>query len=178
MSKLAMLAAKRRQKENEKPLTFATQKLESKNGLIASLSAVQISSDPTDLGETSHNTRPSRSLPVSRSLRLTTNAVTDKPSTGRPTEPASAARGGQTPIERGFGLPRSATEMQARPSAFANIMLGSSLSSPRHPIANPFSNLNKGQHLQQGHTESFQFTDPSPDDIITKAQNFKGSNRD
>lgn len=175
MSKLAALAAKRRQKEkeNEKPSTTQDAELVTQRELPSSLQELRAPpksySDlskknlikqkafiPT-LNESSH-VSGSISKPDRSDLSVAVLQVDSTPSLG--------------PLE-------SATVNQATPSLFAATITATTQShSPLNIDATLASHFASALNLNDTPTKPFDFTDPSPDDVVTKAQTSKGSSRE
>lgn len=158
MSKLAALAAKRRQKENVRPLRAEQSGALATDDYASSLKALRISSpaplksktnvhDGDQVGAAANVTSADNNLNINQ----------EKQSKADTTDPHE--------LEVGFE-PKSLT---AQPSPFANIILGA-----RHQ-AQPLSIASAIDHpLLGGHAQAFDFTAPSPDDVVTRAQTAKG----
>ena len=154
-SKLAALAAKRRQKENEKQ-SAGDVSVKPQDDYAASLSKLNISP-----------------LPTAQRLRVTgekkglfytpdqMHEACDKPSDNSPRTTSTEEN---TSDDK---LPRVAEvkALRASPSPFASIMLG-------HPDHEPAQSLTPVPLAVD--TNTFDFKDPSPDDIVYKAQTPKG----
>lgn len=159
MSKLAALAAKRRQKESERSESSATDTTSSKDDYTASLNKLRIS----------HTTRTEPSTQRTdasdaSSATLESESHDQKQEQNNKTEQDRGEATGETP-DLSVAVD---TNIRARPSAFASIMTSHDrdrrLSSSQNLL--PVNDIAK----------SFDFTEPSPDDVVTKAQNPKGRN--
>lgn len=157
MSKLAALAAKRRQKENARPVQAEESGPAATNDYASSLKALRLSSAATVERK------------VSEIHSEVDTAVTQKPAANN----LEATPKKQLTIDT---LHPSKPECQfkpedviARPSAFAKTLFGAA------PQARPL-NLVLPIHepLHGGHYPAFDFTTPSPDDLVTRAQAAKG----
>jgi len=147
VSKIAALVAKRRQKENERPVTGSTQPLPSKAaagpllGNDSGPGIVPPRRAPLDL----HRTPPT---PSRHSL------PTAKPAF---TEPAATQES-----------PPTAADLRAQPSAFATVITEhTAWTSPEATLTTDFANF----HFDDPPAETYAFTDPSPDAIVSEAQN-------
>ena len=175
MSKLAALAAKRRQKENEKlAKTDVTEDSSNKSSYIASLEKLRLGSntqktvkpDPTQLLK-------ENSSKLNHEKRTKPRAPSKHSPTPEPDIPTV-----QTELTTPTDLPPVIVS-RAEPSAFARVLTGTTNFWP-HLRQLPDSLLNrpflshKSPHTD---TKPFDFTDPSPDDIVINAQKSKGSKR-
>ena len=172
MSKLAALAAKRRQKENKKITTDGNAKLEPQEKQASTFSARRTPrpSAPELVEKTfgkrdseTHDLNRAEDIPVTSSISSTacsenrprsvnTSAEPSKAST-RP-EPAAAIRASPSPF---------AATITARESAAADI---------HSSLASDFASV---MSFIDSRAKPFDFIDPSPDDMVTKAQSTKGS---
>ena len=172
MSKLAALAAKRRQKENEKTTMVGSAKLEPQEKQASTFSARRTPhSSPPELLEKAVGKRESdthdldcvENVPVTSSI-------------------SSAARSENQPcsIETRVELTKTsarldpATAMRAFPSSFAaTIMAREAVAADiQSSLASDFASV---MSFIDPRAKPFDFTDPSPDDVVTKAQSTKGS---
>lgn len=160
MSKLAALAAKRRQKENVQPVQVGGESQPTVDDFASSLKALRLSSPAlfkrklSDItGKDQFNTgttqKPPRHTPVTDSPEKRSPAATLYPQK-----------------EDAEFEPK---DLKARPSPFASTILGSA--TPTQP-----SNLDfvVEQSLLGSQLHGFDFTVPSPDDVVLKAQAAKG----
>ena len=174
MSKLAALAAKRRLKENERIPPVESKKATSNDEISSSLDKLRISSKRPD---TANSRRPSDlpRKPDELPLQASNNA---SPSRGKACDDSSipsplAAKHTVMPVclpER-EQVPKS---RKADPSRFAMTLIG------RYDDALHSTNTSsiiESNSINNSFTKPFDFTDPSPDDIVTKAQETKGSER-
>jgi elongation factor 1 alpha-like protein len=151
-SKLAALAAKRRQKETQASSSKPAASSESQEGYLSSLNRLRINSSPHAKAESliGQDTKPKGPL--------------DSTST-----PANAPEGfakhieGEKDSEPSFEIRQ---DLRGRPSAFARIMTAHDTESQNVCPADLL--------LRDADTKSFNFAEPSPDDIVTKAQSAKG----
>ena len=174
MSKLAALAAKRRQKENEKVAPVTKPKdSSSQNTYIASLEKLRINAS---------SPKPSKSLEDKRGQANSLEDPAKKPSKRKhdadeeiPRTSPGAPSDEQINADQ---LPPPAIASIAQPSPFASILTASH--SPRsNPSQLPdslFRSYNSFyDDFNKTNTKTFDFTDPSPDDIVVNAQKSKGS---
>ncbi|KIV83257.1 translation elongation factor Tu [Exophiala sideris] len=152
MSKLAALAAKRRQKESGRSDSSATDTTGSQDDYAASLNKLRIShTDRTGPGARQHTDSSDTS-----SVRL--EPESRKPEPDAKSEQEIGVAADNTPD------PSVAVDsnLRGRPSAFASIM--TSHDQDRHLPSS--HNLLPINHI----AKSFDFAEPSPDDVVTKAQ--------
>ena len=158
MSKLAALAAKRRQKENAQPMEAKVQNTIPED-LPSGLNSLQLSSqvsiarsvsvsNPTPIGVAA--TRPS-SIALSAGHKSANPIDDSSPSSCKP-EPQCDPQ-----------------HLKAPPSAFASTILGPSPSKPRPNLESTI-----GKSLLDDEAQGFDFTAPSPDDVVIRAQAAKG----
>jgi hypothetical protein len=173
MSKLAALAARRRQKENEKAQAGGVDKL-------------QAQEKQTSLSSASPNPPPSPHEPLNRT-RVREGSEThnrDRTEDSITTHPPVHVlrREPQTPSVQASAESRNppaslepSTAIRANPSSFAATITAPNLSAPdiESNLANEFTNV---LSFIGPAAKSFDFTDPSPDDVVKKAQGSKGSN--
>jgi hypothetical protein len=172
MSKLAALAAKRRQKENKTASTAASDRMNPPEGQYLTSSDRQTLSHPPP-------------EPVSKTLRGT---ATGKHGVDHSQNPLMAIPSSDADLAGQFSLSAEAgpittppaplldppTVTRANPSPFATTIVASNAVAVDldTSLASDFtSTLSFGGQL----TKPFDFADPSPDDVVTKAQNSKGS---
>jgi len=162
MSKLAALAAKRRQRESERSAS-ETKSPASQDGYVASLNKLRIS-QPSRIRERLAGSRADQSPP--RELTAVPESGHDVTVEGG-LEVKDAQNSEKTaeaaPSDRSS---RADTNLRAQPSAFASIMTS------HHFI--PSLLASPSILYDEFVAETFDFTEPSPDDIVTKAQNSKG----
>lgn len=159
MSKLAALAAKRRQKEIERTSPSHTIDPGSQDDYTASLNKLRISQSSEDKS----SSRKAKMLQVEDAAELASEAN-------------HAEKGNDTALQRGltdqanghiaeasFTVPPN---MRGPPSAFASIMTSHDAD----------TQLSTSPDLSSvgAIAKSFDFAEPSPDDVVTKAQNSKG----
>lgn len=153
MSKLAALAAKRRQKETEQP-SESSSEVKPNQDYLPSLKRLQITPSP----------QAKSSQATQRDAQVAEPALTkaDQESGG------SAEKEAQKPTlkdttDSSFEVNQN---LRANPSAFASIMTN-------HDTENfPPSSVSLFPGISNN--KSFNFAEPSPDDIVTKAQSAKG----
>jgi len=173
MSKLAALAARRRQKESEKALAGGPEKLPTQEKQT-STSAASPNPPPSPHGflERTQVKEGSETHVGARTedfliAHPRANVVRGAPHTP-PAQARAESRNSLASIE-----PSAA--MRANPSPFAATITAPNLSA--HVIgsnlANDFASV---LSFIGPAAKSFDFTDPSPDDVVKKAQNPKGSN--
>jgi hypothetical protein len=155
MSKLAALAAKRRQKENSRPAEAEERGATATDEYVSSLKALRLSS----------------AAPVKRKISDVQTGV-DTAAVEKPADldanPAKQSKIG--PFDSSKTQPEFQPEdVIAQPSAFAKTMFGTA------PQVRPFNLVLPIQQPSQGsHFQPFDFTTPSPDDLVTRAQAAKG----
>lgn len=176
MSKLAALAAARKKKENEKgndisskPSTNSVALLDKLGGGRKVESKGQDGlSQPQD-----HSDAPAKTLvgPVP-SPRNRTYPTRKRRSLSPPASPKEQI---QKPPEKDPSPPQSPKNFAAAPSTFARTMFGSSVDSADLCTENSqFTLFNLPHESEVNTTEPSAFAGPSPDDIVTSAQNSKG----
>ena len=177
MSKLAALAAKRRQKENEK----RTPNLESgqtpdRDAYTASLEKLRLSSStPKTPKSTDGISFPKVPRRTTESTPQTTTNPERKPIAGNPRLDLTPQ-----PTEEDLDdpVPPAAVIARAEPSPFATLFTAN-LGSRQDMHQLPDSLFRNDNHfysnLNISNTKTFDFTDPSPDDIVINAQKLKGS---
>ena len=172
MSKLAALAAKRRQKENKTASTAASDRMDPREGHCSASSGVQTlrHPPPEQVGKTLRSTATGK-----HSLDHSKNPLIAIPS-------SDADLAGQLSLsaEAGPIITQSPPRLdppvasRANPSPFATTIVASNSVAIdlETSLASDFaSTLSLGGQL----TKPFDFADPSPDDVVTKAQSSKGS---
>jgi elongation factor 1 alpha-like protein len=160
MSKLAILAAKRRQKENAQPIASAPESLPLTDDYASSLKALRLSSPVPPKGKLSDITNKDHASTVA-----TQKSPVHTPVEHNPQEQSNVATSDIQKEETVF----EPQKLTARPSPFASAILGSSL--PSQP---PNLDSLVEQSLLNCQAQGFDFTAPSPDDVVTKAQAAKG----
>jgi hypothetical protein len=166
MSKLAALAAKRRQKENKAVSTAASDKMDPQEGHYLASSGIQTlrQPPPEQVGKTLRSTATGK-----HGLDHFKNPLIATPSSD-----ADLARQSPLSAEAGPPLLEPPTVSRANPSPFATTIVASNSVAVdlETSLASDFaSTLSLGGQL----TKPFDFADPSPDDVVTKAQSSKGS---
>ena len=169
MSKIAALAAKRRQKEkeNEKQKVAATNTTDLPGDTASSLSKLRIA--------TSHTLYPHKEHPLSSRHNLQSTSRIDQtqepPPKGDALPPPREQRkdkrteDSHQPNDAQSGA--NIADMQAKPSMFARTLMVSC--DAAWPLSSRPPTL-----LPEPVISSFDFLKPSPDDVVLKAQNFKG----
>jgi elongation factor 1 alpha-like protein len=152
MSKLAALAAKRRQKENARPAQAQESDLAATNDYVSSLRAVRLSSAPSN---------PIATEPDSAAIQKPANNNVD----ANPEKHSKV----DTPHPREVESQVETKDLLAGPSAFANAIFGTVHQVRPVNLAQPILEPLLGSDRQ-----AFDFNTPSPDDVVTKAQAAKG----
>ena len=159
MSKLAALAAKRRQKENTTETGFESKMSKDENS--SRLSALHISAaKPFDCNKPLE-VKSAPNIPEKSAFTKSHQSQRINPNIIRKTEPINY------PPEEDFEGAREAAQIRAIPSPFARMLLGDSGSG----VGTLFSFITTSNSSD---AKSFDFTEPSPDDVVSKAQNTKG----
>jgi hypothetical protein len=173
MSKLAALAARRRQKENEKALAGGHDKLQAQEKQTAVLSASP--NPPPSRHKLLERTRIKEGSETHNRDR-TESFITTHPRTDvlrrEPQSPSiqASAESGNSPASV-----EPSTAIRANPSSFAATITAPNSSA--HNIESHLSNDFASAISFVGPVAKlFDFTDPSPDDVVKKAQSSKGSN--
>jgi hypothetical protein len=160
MSKLAALAAKRRQKENARPLPAGKSDLVATDDYASSLKALRISSPA-----------PARSKADGFSNEDQIDAaVTRITSTDHKSEVnlANQSESDTTDLQTSEAQLEPG-DLKAQPSLFASTILGAGVQVPASSIPSEL------EHTLLSHqTPTFNFTGPSPEDVVTMAQAAKG----
>ena len=167
MSKIAALAAKRRQKENEKPKGFIDDV-----GSIEKESASALSTLGTttkDIRETPKESPLQSRWDMGPKTRLNQTegrrAPEDTPSPPSQQRKDSRADGADEPDQ--VHPAGDVVDLRAKPSMFARTLMdfsGNALAFPSGPSPS----------LPEPVIPSFDFSKPSPDDVVLRAQTFKG----
>ena len=164
MSKLAALAAKRRQKENLKPTESANS--DSQQEELAAVSSLK------DLRIASGSPPRKKDPALTISSRIVSQAQTQGPKRSASSPDSLQTENFQTLIsdEVDWKLLKDPPDIRGPPSAFASSLFESARNTPV-----PSQIL---QHILQTEAQAkpFDFTELSPDDVVAKAQNAKGSN--
>lgn len=173
MSKLAALAARRRQKESEKAQAGGVDKLQAQQKQTPMLSA-----SPNPLPSPHDLLDRAR---VREGFETRNRDRTEDSITTHPLEHV-LRRESQTPSVQASAESRNPpasleppTAIRANPSPFAATITAPNLSAfdIESNLANEFTNV---LSIIGPAAKSFDFTDPSPDDVVKKAQGSKGSN--
>ena len=172
MSKLAALAAKRRQKENKTASTAASDKMDPQEGHYSASSGIQTlrHPPPEQVGKTLRGTATGKhGLDHFKTPPIATPSSDIDPA-GQSFLPAGAG----PMVTQSPPLLEPPTVSRANPSPFATTIVASNSVAVDldTSLASDFaSTLSLGGQL----TKPFDFADPSPDDVVTKAQSSKGS---
>ena len=156
MSKLAALAAKRRQKENQTPQAShdSESATAAKDDYAASLSKLKLSSSVSK--QTKDDAKPVVGPTSDTSILSQVNL--DDPNPAHANISASTSR---------ISMEETAeVDLHASPSPFAKALLGAS-----HEDNNT---LLQTFQLPTSDSQAFDFSRPSPDDVVHKAQTAKG----
>ena len=156
MSKLAALAAKRRQKENARPAQAQDNGPAATIDYVSSLRALRLSSAPSSPIATDVVTELD-SAAIQKPAKNNVDANPEKHSKVDIPHPREA----ESQLE-----PK---DLSAGPSAFANAMFGTVHQVRPVNLTQPIL-----EPLLASHRRAFDFTTPSPDDVVTKAQAAKG----
>jgi hypothetical protein len=172
MSKLAALAAKRRQKENKTASTVVSDRMDPQEGQYLASGGLQTLRHPApeQVGKTLRSTATRK-----HGLDHSKNPLIAIPS-------SDADLAGQFSLSAEAGplatqpsaLLDPATASRANPSPFATTIVASNSIAVdlETSLTRDFASaLSLGGQL----TKPFDFADPSPDDVVTKAQSSKGS---
>lgn len=169
MSKIAALAAKRRQKEkeNEKQKIAGTSTSDLPEDTASSLSKLRIA--------TSHTLYPHKEHPLSSRHELQSTSRIDQTQEPPPKGDALPPSRQQGKDKRTEDTHRpndaqsgaNVADMRAQPSMFARTLMIAC------DTALPLSSR-RPTSLPEPVISSFDFLKPSPDDVVLKAQNFKG----
>ena len=149
-SKLAVLAAKRRQKESQSQYTEHSTTSNTKESYVSSLRRLRITQSPQ--------------------LKPESVAATQRPEAEE--EASETEKDALETVQEGTGEPdleetlESPRDLRAPPSAFASIMITYDTGSHNTSPTDLFSS--------KAGFKSFNFAEPSPDDVVTKAQSAKG----
>ncbi|OAP54839.1 translation elongation factor Tu [Fonsecaea erecta] len=157
VSKLAALAAKRRKKESEKLDTQTTADTGSQQDYLSSLNKLRISQSSR---VRSRSTGASASAPAESQLELQKNDHRGAQSTHIESKQTSPGRILENSLEVDQHL-------RAGPSAFASIMTSRDADTYLLSSSDLFSS--------EANAKSFNFAEPSPDDIVTQAQTGKAA---
>ncbi|KAK4691505.1 elongation factor 1 alpha-like protein, partial [Lecanoromycetidae sp. Uapishka_2] len=165
-SKLAALAAARKNKENQRPEDVQTTK---SVALLDKLGAksrrpLQKTIYPSSDSRNSQSEQTSEAQPRRYHSQRAKDIV---PSQGEKLPQWSPVAQDSQPASK--VMPKADRNPIASPSAFAQTISGPSKRHQELAFTLPQYNV----HVCEGHTE-FNFAGPSPDDIVTKAQNSKG----
>jgi elongation factor 1 alpha-like protein len=157
MSKLAALAAKRRQKENARPVQAEESGPTAANDYASSLKALRLSSAPPVERKVSEK---QSEVDTAATQKLAANDLETHPTKHLKIDKLD-------PSKPEFQF--KPEDVIAQPSAFAKTMFGAA------PQARPL-NLVLPIHepLHGDYSPAFDFTTPSPDDLVTRAQAAKG----
>ena len=156
MSKLAALAAKRRQQGNDQSATSSNDpESPASQDYTTSLQKLKIS-------QTRSKTASAKISPGGDEADVK-NPSGDSSQTQSSKDSADTIT--QAPIDISALVE---SDVRGKPSPFANIII----SHEKHGQNPPLSSFTSSEMLPSG----FDFTQPSPDDIVTRAQNVKGRN--
>jgi hypothetical protein len=172
MSKLAALAAKRRQKENKTASTVASDRMDPQkrqNLTSGGLHALR-HPPPEQAGKTLRSTATGKHGLDHSKNPLIAIPGSDADLTGQ----FSLSTEARPIMTQSSALLDPATTSRANPSPFATIIVASNSAAVdlETSLTSDFASaLSLGGQL----TKPFDFADPSPDDVVTKAQSSKGS---
>jgi hypothetical protein len=167
MSKLAALAAKRRQKENEKQGIPAGKPVNSAEDSASSLEKLRIATKRVSSSLKEPTLQPRQNLESETHPKQTQECSSPNTKSSQPKQQGEEKR------TEDQGQPDSAQSeasfgaLRAKPSLFARTLVDSGHSASYFPLE-PLSSL-----LDPA-VSFFDFSKPSPDDVVLKAQNFKG----
>ena len=154
LSKLAALAAKRRQKESDRGSVETTTNAETQEHYLSSLEKLRISQTAKNKPEpTAAKDFQPTERPASENSQIAPERVVrepEKPALGDTTDAALEVD----------------QNLRGQPSAFASIMTN-------HDTENSLS-ASREVFCAGANAKSFNFAEPSPDDIVTKAQTATG----
>ena len=180
VSKLAALAAARKKKENEKVIQQGSSSPSTSNSLLDRLStkANTNSKDPESIlravKPTSESALNGVEPPAASSPRKYSIRKRKDPS---PPPPVVAKK--EKPPQEEEDLLGPPEVLAAAPSSFARTMIGNANPSPNvdpeRPPVHAAALLTSFSTLPLNTAKSNAFTGPSPDDVISNAQNSKGS---
>ncbi|KAJ5993837.1 Translation elongation/initiation factor/Ribosomal beta-barrel [Penicillium sp. IBT 35674x] len=175
VSKLAALAAARKQKEGNKTTSppEATQaeqpektSTEQKVSLRDRLAASKSAKPAEGLGGLRRLAKPVPATPPAQKPSSPEPVKAASDVTSEPAEQIEEAISAQTEP------PLPAVEIRASPSMFASAIVGNQSGPTRaEPSHIPSQNVDLLQIYGQDHTEPFDFAGPSPDDVVLNAQN-------
>lgn len=151
VSRIAALAAKRRQQEAAKSSSSEADRPKSSDDYTDTLNKLRISqanraSPHTSQTATVHDLE--QEAPLDASKTASHGEVQPKAKSDEPSEP------------------QMAQSLRAKPSAFASLLIGSKSSN------NAGNTLSPSELGSMG--DAFDFTEPSPDDVVDRARNSKG----
>ena len=168
MSKLAALAAKRRQKENEEEkASQSTNTANSVDDSASSLSKLRIALKQTSNSSKQRHLQPRQNLESKTGSEQTQELPSPKNTFTPPKQQWKDRRAEDTGQLEDVQSIREVMDLRAQPSLFARTLMdvharaSNILSEPSVSLPEPF-------------LSSFDFSKPSPDDVVLKAQNFKG----
>ena len=176
VSKLAALAAARKKKENEKSNDASSKPSTSSVALLDKLGGGRrVNNKAQDgLGQPKYHGDPLAAI-LDESMPLARNRTYTMRKRRSPSPSPSSKEKVQEPPEDDHSPPQLPKSVVATPSTFARAMLGASAETG-DPYAemSPLTMFKLPYEAEMNITESSAFAGPSPDDIVTKAQNSKG----
>ena len=171
-SKLAALAAARKKKEN---VSSASRETNSSVALLDSLGTKLRTTKIDSQSTQNHPGQPgafSKTSPPPAKRYPTKKRQAPEPSEIRNVDPKRPQPSSEREVEE--NLPVVAPPPIARPSTFARTLFGPSAASVPPSITPTQTSILYPAYTQTD-TENDPFAGPSPDDVVTKAQNSKGS---
>jgi hypothetical protein len=167
MSKLAALAAKRRQKENEKQEIPVRKPVSSAEDSASSLDKLRIATKRVSASRKEPPLQPRQNLESETYLKQTQKRSSPNTKSFQPKRQGDEKRTEDQDQSDSVQFEASLGALRAKPSLFARTLVDSGHSASHFP-SEPLSSL------PDPAVSFFDFSKPSPDDIVLKAQNFKG----
>jgi hypothetical protein len=167
MSKLAALAAKRRQKENEKQGIPATKTVNSAEDSASSLDKIRIATKRASASLKEPPLRLRQNLESETYLKQAQNFFSPEAESFPPKQQGEEKRTEDQDRPDGVQFEASSGNLRAKPSLFARTLVDGGYSASHFPPEPLASSPDPAVSF-------FDFSKPSPDDIVLKAQNFKG----
>lgn len=162
MSKLAALAAKRRQKENQQSSSsISDSTLSSRDDYTSGLNRLKITRPSTKPDKSTEKRTQSELSAVEKTPPVDKNHLQIQSKE----EGVQKNKLGENQEQEVDVIPKD-INLRARPSAFASVMTHNNHSTS---LTKPLTFSNEDLVAK-----TFDFTEPSPDDVVTKAQHSKG----